>query len=97
MNVTTRKGEIELLHGPWPSGPEELTAAYGDTWDIYRERDTDGTHGNWIAERLHKLDETRSETNANLRNVLRAPTIEQLRRALELQTEAMKRITAETE
>jgi hypothetical protein len=39
------------LHGPWPSPAEELEARYGDEWEIWRDRRSDGSHGDWCARR----------------------------------------------
>ncbi|GII91958.1 hypothetical protein Ssi02_21890 [Sinosporangium siamense] len=55
----------ESLHGPWPTPIEELGAEFGDTWEIWREVDPAGRHGDWFARRLDGLGETLSASDAD--------------------------------
>ncbi|MFC4013139.1 hypothetical protein ACFOY2_38340 [Nonomuraea purpurea] len=42
----------ETLHGPWPSSIEELQAEYIERWNIWREQKPDGSHSEWVAQRI---------------------------------------------
>jgi hypothetical protein len=65
------------LHGPWPTAAEELEAEYGDDWEIWREVEPDGAHGDWIARRWPTagqqdadLERIQGETIDGLREIL---------------------------
>lgn len=45
-----RAMERDELHGPWPTLIEQVQSAYPE-WDISRELRSDGTHGDWRAQR----------------------------------------------
>jgi hypothetical protein len=76
--MNSKEARRDTLHGPWPTLSEELEAAYGEDWEIYRELLPDATHGEWIAERLRPTEGDPAE--------LRALTIESLAEKLKEET-----------
>jgi hypothetical protein len=63
--MNSENARKDALHGPWPSTIEQLEAVYGDRWEIYRELDTDGHHGPWVARPIGSETGGSEELRAN--------------------------------
>lgn len=72
----------DTLRDPSPTVAEELQAAYGEDWEIYRELLSGGKHGDWIARRLRPIEDGTNE--------LRALTVDSLAERLEAEGEGVR-------